>query len=40
MPIDRDPATLIDVLNACQLIEQFLKDRDRSELDSDLLIQI
>jgi uncharacterized protein with HEPN domain len=39
MPIDRDPATLVDASNACQLVEEFLKGRTRSDLDSDLLLQ-
>jgi len=39
MSADRDPAVLIDISNACQLLLDFTKDRSRADLDSDLLLQ-
>jgi uncharacterized protein with HEPN domain len=39
MPIDRDPAALYDIWDAGQLLGEFLKDRTRADLDTDLLLQ-
>ena len=39
MSIDRDPAVLVDIANACQLVLDFIKDRSRFEFDSDMLLQ-
>jgi len=39
MSIDRNPAILIDIANACDLISDFVRGRCRDDLDSDLLFQ-
>jgi uncharacterized protein with HEPN domain len=39
MSINRDPAILIDIANACQLLSDFVKGRSRDDLDSDMLLQ-
>lgn len=35
----RDESYLLDILRACQLIQSFVEDMDRSEFDDDLKTQ-
>jgi uncharacterized protein with HEPN domain len=39
MSTERDPAVLVDIANACQLVLNFIENRTKHDLHSDMLLQ-
>ena len=37
--MDRDPATILDIVVACRRLRRFVSDRPREDLDDDELLQ-
>jgi len=37
--MDRDPATILDIILACRRLRRFVSDRSRDDLDADELLQ-
>jgi uncharacterized protein with HEPN domain len=37
--MDRDPASILDIILACRRLRRFVADRTRADLDRDELLQ-